>query len=41
MSDYLGGLTAFRMDAEGTVLMSCRGTYYQTSGSQYVVVYVD
>ncbi len=26
---------------EGTVLMDCGGTYYQASGSQYVVVYVD
>jgi hypothetical protein len=26
---------------EGTSLYSCGGTYYQASGSQYVVVYVD
>ena len=26
---------------EGTSLYSCGGTYYQSSGSQYVVVYVD
>lgn len=26
---------------EGTTLHSCGGTYYQASGSQYVVVYVD
>ena len=26
---------------EGTTLKSCGGTYYQASGSQYVVVYVD
>jgi len=26
---------------EGTTLQQCGGTYYQTHGSQYVVVYVD
>lgn len=26
---------------EGTSLYSCGGSYYQRSGSQYVVVYVD
>lgn len=26
---------------EGTSLYSCGGTYYQRTGSQYVVVYVD
>lgn len=26
---------------EGTSLHSCGGTYYQRSGNQYVVVYVD
>lgn len=26
---------------EGTSLYSCGGTYYQSSGTQYVVVYVD
>jgi hypothetical protein len=26
---------------EGSSLYSCGGTYYQASGSQYVVVYVD
>lgn len=26
---------------EGTSLYSCGGTYYQSSGGQYVVVYVD
>ena len=26
---------------DGTSLYSCGGTYYQSSGSQYVVVYVD
>ena len=26
---------------EETVLMDCGGTYYEASGSQYVVVYVD
>ena len=30
-----------QVNIEGTVLMMCGGTYYQTSGSQYVVVYVD
>jgi len=30
-----------QVNIEGTVLMSCSGTYYQTYGSQYVVVYVD
>ena len=30
-----------QVNIEGTVLMSCGGTYYQASGSQYVVVYVD
>jgi hypothetical protein len=26
---------------EGTTLQQCGGTYYQTHGTQYVVVYVD
>ena len=26
---------------DGTTLQQCGGTYYQTHGSQYVVVYVD
>jgi hypothetical protein len=30
-----------QVNIEGTVLMHCGGTYYQASGSQYVVVYVD
>ena len=30
-----------QVNIEGTVLMSCGGTYYQAHGSQYVVVYVD
>ena len=30
-----------QVNIEGTVLMSCGETYYQASGSQYVVVYVD
>ena len=30
-----------QVNIDGTVLMSCSGTYYQTSGTQYVVVYVD
>jgi hypothetical protein len=30
-----------QVNIEGTVLMSCGGTYYQASGTQYVVVYVD
>ncbi len=30
-----------QVNIEGTVLMDCGGTYYQASGSQYVVVYVD
>ena len=30
-----------QVNIEGTVLMSCGGTYYQAHGTQYVVVYVD
>lgn len=26
---------------EGTLLYNCSGTYYQSSGNQYVVVYVE
>ncbi len=30
-----------QVNIDGTVLMLCSGTYYQASGSQYVVVNVD
>ena len=30
-----------QVNIDGTVLMSCSGTYYQAHGTQYVVVYVD
>jgi hypothetical protein len=30
-----------QVSIEGTVLMNCGGTYYQASGSQYVMVHVD
>jgi hypothetical protein len=33
--------TCSQVNIDGTVLMSCGGTYYQAHGSQYVVVYVD
>ena len=30
-----------QVNIEGTILHECGGTYYQASGAQYVVVYVD
>ena len=33
--------TCTQVNIDGAVLMLCGGTYYQASGGQYVVVYVE
>ena len=33
--------TCSQVNIEGTVLYDCGGTYYQSHGTQYVVVYVE
>nr|WP_245419109.1 hypothetical protein [Phyllobacterium endophyticum] len=40
---YLAALPAgcARVTVYGTLVWRCGGTYYQSSGSRYVVVYVD
>jgi hypothetical protein len=40
---YVGALPAgcARVTMYGTLVWRCGGTYYQSSGSRYVVVYVD
>lgn len=40
---YVGALPAgcARVTVYGTLVWRCGGTYYQASGSRYVVVYVD